>query len=209
MPSNNTGYIVKDLFKKYPDKIALMLNPYKLSDTQFKFKYAIDNGAFKRFDEKKFFNILDISKKHLEPMFIVCPDVVACHDRTLALWHYYYKRLKKYNYKIAFVVQDGCIPKKVPDEADWIFIGGSDEEKKLDSIKKYLCLDKPIHVGRVNNIKRVIAYEKMGITSCDGTGWMRGRDKKFYDLMTYLEGNIFKKYPLYKTLDKRSNILLY
>ena len=57
MPSNNTGRIVKDLFAKYPDKMALLLNPRNVSAHQLKFRHAMDNDCFNQFNEKQFFKV--------------------------------------------------------------------------------------------------------------------------------------------------------
>ena len=188
MPSNNTGKIVMDLFDKYPNKLALMLNPHRRSKTYFLVRNAIDNAAFSKFDQNIYFDFLNYSKEYgNNPMFVVCPDVVGCHDRTLALWNYYYKTLKDYDYQIAFVAQDGCTPDTVPDNADWIFIGGKDPWK-MDNIKNFVGLGKPVHVGRVNGIGRLKYCESLGVDSVDGTGWMRARDKQFYDFLEHLEG---------------------
>ena len=94
MPSNNVGQIVKDLFEKYPDKIGMLNNPFS-----FKKPYGIhafDNGCFVSFDVVKYFSCLIKLRLMLEkgfaqkPLFVVCPDVVGCHHRTLSLWHTYY-----------------------------------------------------------------------------------------------------------------------
>jgi len=188
MPSNNTGRVVKTLFKKYPSKMALLLNPQCIRPHQFKFRYAIDNNAFIKFDEKQFFKMLDTSLNYQRPLFVVSPDVVGCHDRTLALWHYYRNRLTKYKYPVAFVVQDGCQPENIPlNEVDWIFVGGTDPWK-MENLPRWVKLGKPCHVGRVNSIGRLRYCESLGVTSVDGTGWMRARDAKFFDLMEYFEG---------------------
>ena len=187
MPSNNTGRVVKDLYAKYPDKMALLLNPHCIRPHQFKYRYAIDNAAFNRFDEKQYFKMLDASTKYQKPMFIVCPDVVGQSDLTMALWNYYYPKLKKYNYPIAFVAQDGCEPKDIPNEASWVFIGGCDPWK-LDNFARFVGNGKPVHVGRVNSISRLLRCEREGVDSVDGTGWMRARDKKFYDFLEHFEG---------------------
>lgn len=186
MPSNNTGKVVKELFKNYPGKVALLLNPHCIRPQQFQFRYAIDNAAFSKFREDLYFKILNRSKEYQKPIFIVAPDVVGCHDRTLALWHYYFPKLKPYKYPVAFVAQDGCELQDVPDEADWIFIGGNDPWK-MDSIHKFIG-SRPVHVGRVNGIGRLKYCESLGVASIDGTGWMRARDKKFYDLLDYFKG---------------------
>lgn len=188
MPSNNTGKVVKELYAKYPNKLALLLNPNCIRPSQFSFPYAIDNAAFIKFEEEKYFKLLDTSKSYAPPMFITCPDVVGCHDRTLALWHYYYPILKKYNYKIAFVAQNGCTIDKIPAEANYIFIGGNDPWK-MDNVEHFMLDGRPVHVGRVNGISRLKTCERLGVASIDGTGWMRSRDKKFYDLIDWFAGD--------------------
>ncbi len=183
MPSNNTGRVVKKLIKNFPDKIALLLNPRNIRPHQLKIKHALDNDCFKKFDENKYFDALN---KVINPIFVVCPDVVGCHDRTYALWRYYYPKIKCYKFPIAFVAQDGCKPEFVPKESDWIFIGGKDPWK-MENIHKFIG-SKPVHVGRVNGIGRLKYCESLGVASIDGTGWMLARDKKFYDLMEYFYG---------------------
>ena len=186
MPSNNTGKICMELAQEYPDKIAFLFNPTRKSTKGFNFIYAVDNGCFSGFNEKLFFNYLDYLKSYKKPMFVVSPDVVGCHDRTLALWYYYYPKLKTYNYSLAFVAQDGCEPELVPKEADWIFIGGNDPWK-MENIHKFIG-SRPVHVGRVNGIGRLKYCESLGVSSVDGTGWMRARNKQFHDLMEYFVG---------------------
>jgi hypothetical protein len=183
MPSNNTGWIVRKIFKDYPDKIALLLNPRQIKPHQLHFRHALDNDCFNSFSEDKYFKALDKIK---DPLFIVCPDVVGCHDRTLILWKYYFPIISKYSYPIAFVAQDGCTPEDIPKEADWIFIGGNDPWK-MDNIYKFIG-DRPVHVGRVNGIGRLKYCESLGVQSVDGTGWIRDRGKRFHDFMEYFEG---------------------
>ena len=189
MPSNNYSHIIKDLIKKYPDLVAHLMSPDGWRNPIH--KYALDNGAFKQFNEEKYFAMLNMARKCERPMFVVVPDVVGCHDRTLALWNYYYERIDRYGYPMAFVAQDGCTPKTVPVEADWIFVGGLDPWKK-DNIYKFIG-DRPVHVGRVNSLWFLEYCESLGVASVDGTGWMRARDKKYYDFINWFEGNPQRK----------------
>jgi len=191
MPSNNTSKVVRELFDKYPDRIAILNNPTTIKYADM--PNAYDNGCFLRFDETLYFLGLE---KISNPMFVVCPDVVGCHDRTLALWRYYYPKIKQYNYPIAFVAQNGCIPETIPKESDWIFVGGLDPWK-MNNIEKFVNNGKPVHVGRVNSLARLQHCERLGVKSVDGTGWMMARDKKHYDLLDWFSGN-FKQKSLFE-----------
>jgi hypothetical protein len=189
MPSNNTGRIVNDLFDRYPGKIARLLNPDRRCASQHVGLYAVDCGAFKRFNESKFFTLLYDCKRNSPPMFVVCPDVVGCHDRTLALWRYYSPRLREYGYPLAFAAQDGCIPSTVPPDSDWIFVGGSNGWKS-SMVETFVSIGKPVHVGRVNSIGFVRYCESVGVKSIDGTGWMRARGRQFHDFLNYFNGEV-------------------
>jgi len=191
MPSNDTGPITQKFFKKYPDKIGILNTPFSWKNPREGVAWALDNACFKQFNEKKYFRMLEMSKSYQKPIFIVCPDVVGCHDRTLALWNYYYHKIDSYNYPIAFVAQDGCGLEDVPVEADWIFVGGLDPWKK-NNIHKFIG-DRPVHVGRVNSLWMLEYCESIGVASVDGTGWMRARDKKYYDFINWFEGDPQRK----------------
>ena len=186
MLSNNTGPVFRELWTRHSEKMALLLNPSRPNENAFRYRYAIDNAAFKKFDERAFFRMLTDASKHQKPLFVVCPDVVGCHDRTIALWHYYYPTIKTYGYPVAFVAQDGCSPGDIPDEADWIFIGGNDPWK-MENAHRFVG-NRPVHVGRVNGIGRLKYCESIGVASVDGTGWLRARGKQFNDIINYFKG---------------------
>ena len=186
MPSNNVGPIPRKFFKEYPDKIAQLFSPDGWSKP--KHQYALDNGAFKQFNEKKYFNMLLDATRYKKPLFCTVPDVVGCHDRTLALWWWYFDRINDFGYPMAFVAQDGCTIETVPNNADWIFIGGLDPWK-LENIHIFTEGTRPVHVGRVNSFARLEYCKRLGVKSVDGTGWMRARDKKYYDFIRWFEGD--------------------
>lgn len=150
-------------------------------------KYIVDNGAYSKFSEVKYFQLLDKSKAFHPPEFVVAPDVLGCHDRTLALWKWYYPLLKPFCYPLAFVAQDGC--QAVPEEADWIFVGGHDPWK-MANVERFVKDGRPVHVGRVNGWKRLKVCEMLGVTSIDGSGWFRDtmNGKRALQLTEYLEG---------------------
>jgi len=190
MPASNTSKLVKRYFKEYPDRIAQLMGPLYWKNPIH--KYALDNGCFTQFNELKYFNMLKrVYNFQEKPMFVTVPDVVGCHDRTLALWKYYFPKVIEFGYKTAFVAQDGCEPKDVPTQASIIFIGGLDPWK-MDNVYKFIG-DRPVHVGRVNTLKRLEYCESIGVTSIDGTGWMRARGKQYHDFIDWFEGNTQKK----------------
>ena len=151
--------------------------------------WAIDNGAFKGFDEDKFTRLLKKYVAHpFRPLFVAMPDVVADHETTLRLWSRWHRDLVPY-FNRAFVLQDGITDwHQVPwDYCEAIFIGGT-TEFKLSKTTKFLCdmaryMGKWVHMGRVNSFKRLqMAYE-MGCHSVDGSGFSRNR----HDLKKYLD----------------------
>jgi len=184
MPSNNVGEVVKNLFKDFPDRTGQLFSPDGWRPPIH--QYALDNGAFKQFDETKYFAMLDKSKSYPKPLWLVAPDVVGCASRTMALWNYYLPRLKEYDYPLAFVAQDGCEPEDVPD-CHCVFVGGNDPWK-IDNFERFVGVREWTHVGRVNSIARLERCERAGVDSIDGTGWMLARDAKFYGLMEHFYG---------------------
>jgi hypothetical protein len=193
MPANNTGQIVKDLHEKYPDKIGLLNNPFSIKKP-IKL-HAFDNGCFVKFDVAKYF--VGLIKLRLmyekgfaqKPMFVVCPDVVGCHTRTLSLWHSYYDQVKAFNFPVAFVAQDDCTPEAVPQQADWIFIGGAPGTGwKMNNVHKFIG-ERPVHVGRVNGKGRLETCLDLGVASVDGTGWFAYGGKQTKDFLRFFEGD--------------------
>jgi hypothetical protein len=139
--------------------------------------FAIDNGAFSRFDAKAFFSLLEREKPNRDRCkFVVAPDVVGSARRTGELFHHFYPKL--HGWKIALACQDG--QEDLP--IDWnlidaVFIGGTDKFKVSDGarqiVKAAQALGKWTHMGRVNSAERILLAEEWGIDSIDGTGLAR------------------------------------
>ena len=138
-------------------------------------RFAIDNGAFSKFELKGFLSLL---KKH-EPRkdlcrFVAAPDVVGSARRTLECFKVWQPRLS--TWPVAFVCQDG--PRE-DLEVPWencaaVFIGGSTEWKNskcaADIVRASKIIGKWCHIGRVNTPGRYEKFKDMGADSCDGTG---------------------------------------
>lgn len=140
-------------------------------------RFAIDNGAFTRFDAKGFLSLLEREKPRRELCrFIAVPDVVGSARRTLESFHHWKNQLGQW--PLALVCQDGQEALPIPwDEIDAVFIGGSTEWKlsryAVECIKTAQLLGKWVHVGRVNTPTRFDRFEKLGVDSIDGSGISR------------------------------------
>lgn len=136
--------------------------------------FAIDNGCFSGFREKEFVSLLKREWLFKEKALFVCvPDKVGCHKTTLQMWEDHNHLCD--GFKKAFVAQDNY--EGMPDNADVLFIGGTNEFK--DSLAAYeacvlaLLENKHVHVGRVNGLDRFIKYNDLGANTCDGSGISR------------------------------------
>ena len=90
------------------------------------------------------------------PMFVVVPDVVGDFNETLREWDRWTTSgwLIEYGFELAFVAQDGCTPDDVPDNADWVFIGGT-PDWKTGNIYRFCKAHPKVHVGGVNTGRKL------------------------------------------------------
>lgn len=145
-------------------------------------KFAIDNGAFSKFNPADFLSLLkrESSRRGL-CRFVAVPDVVGSARRTIEVFEHWAPALTEW--PLAFVCQDGQEDLPVPwDRIAAIFIGGSTDWKMSSHaaacIKACKAIGKWCHVGRVNTPARFEYFDKLGADSIDGTGlsrysWMR------------------------------------
>jgi hypothetical protein len=144
--------------------------------------FAIDNGAFGRFNPEGFRKCLakHYDRRHL-CRFVAAPDVVGSARRTLEAFDFWREELPRW--RKALVAQDWIESLPIPwRDIDAIFIGGSTEWKlskhAADVIRAAVICGKWVHVGRVNTPARFEYFEELGADSIDGTGlarysWMR------------------------------------
>jgi hypothetical protein len=152
--------------------------------------FAVDNGAFARFDEKAFLSLLERLKPHRDNCrFVTLPDVWGSALRTSELFDAWFPNLD--GWRIAYVCQDG--QDKLPirwDLIDAIFVGGSNDWQHSLGLKQIIqtakILKKWVHVGRVNTADRFQYFEKLGVNSVDGTGIARysGMRNKLHEKAT-------------------------
>lgn len=151
-------------------------NPPKM----FKFRFAIDNGAwpaFKNnlpFDWEGFQSLVDMHGAAAD--FVVIPDIVAGGTASMEFSKQWIDRLKHFHL-ILFAVQDGMSTGDVGailrrHENMGIFLGGS-TEWKLKTMYGWgmvaHALGRYYHVGRVNSVRRIRLCAEAGAHSIDGT----------------------------------------
>ena len=146
--------------------------------------FAIDNGAFSRFDKAAFLALLKReAPRKARCRFVAVPDVVGSARRTLEVFEYWHVLPCLKGWPLALVVQDGQEHLPVPWQTiSAVFIGGTTAWKMSlaaeQLIKTAQLLDKWVHVGRCNTPARYEHFAALGADSMDGTGlaqytWMR------------------------------------
>jgi len=172
---DNSPEKVKKYMEQRPDIFCGQLLTPLTGYSNFGGSYALDNGAFSRFDKEKFQKMIERDKNHKSNLlFIVCPDVVGDFRRTLELFKYKIKFIP-HGFPVALVAQDGAENMDIPwDQFSCLFLGGRDPWK--DSVqaqaivKTAKVLGKHVHIGRVNTFERWKLFSDLGADTCDGSG---------------------------------------
>jgi len=144
--------------------------------------FAIDNGAFSRFNASAFESLLDREfTRRKQCRFVAVPDVVGSARRTREVFDHWFQFISQW--PLALVAQDGQGAIEIPWKLiEAIFIGGSTEWKLGNEARQVIraaqAVGKWVHVGRVNRPGRFEYFEALGVDSIDGTGlsrytWMR------------------------------------
>jgi hypothetical protein len=199
MLSNQTGANFCYLAGKYEkyELIGHLYSPGAHTGPYAFFPYALDNGAYGAYKNKTTWD-RDGWIRHLRwaalsgqrPLWVLVPDVVANRDATLFYWEAFSPLVRDHGYRPAFAAQDGMSFEDVPDDDCVIFIGGEDEWK--DEAIGPWCRRFPgrVHVGRVDEMNRLMRCYRAGAVSVDGTGWWHKKAKaqsaQYIQLLEYL-----------------------
>lgn len=159
-------------------EVGQLLTPltrYRLRDASK--PWAIDNGAFAKFDGKAFLSLLKREESNRDGCrFVTVPDVVGSARRTLEVFDYWQPGLA--GWPLALACQDGQEILPIPwTQITAVFLGGSTNWKcgphATHIIKAAQAMGKWVHVGRVNDPGRFDHFDKLGVDSIDGTGLAR------------------------------------
>jgi hypothetical protein len=182
--ANNTGHEAKRLAATFPGHVGHLLSPGGWRRPDPAFPYAIDNGAFaawtagRPFDADAFLGLLArVKREPVQPEWVAVPDVVMDRGATLSMWQHWAPVVADLGVPLAFVVQDGMKAVDVPTEAQMVFVGGSTPWKWL-TLPMWCEQGRRVHVGRVNTAKRLRQCARLGVESCDGTGYFKGNRRQ-------------------------------
>lgn len=207
MPANASNALVHFLAGLKPGSIGWLVGPSARTKTKLRdwIPYALDNDAFTSFSKNREwseFEWVELLKwarqSGLCPRWAIVPDVVGDKDSTLEKWSRYASVVDVFGFKKAFAVQDGMTPEDVPNEAEVVFVGGT-TEWKWRSLPMWCENFDRVHVGRVNEIRRLATCSALGVESVDGAGWFRATDsgRQALALRTWIEGGFVSEPELF------------
>lgn len=193
--ANHSSPSLHYLAGKY-GRIGWLLGPKSFKRSLFPWlPVAYDNDAWSAFqndeewDEGAWIDMIhEIRKRSIKPEWVLCPDKVGDKEHTLKNW--FSLRCNLSGFKTAFAVQDGMVPQEVP-LCDVIFVGGS-TKWKWKTLSMWTGAFPRVHVGRVNTVGKLIACERLGVESVDGTGWFRRPPDEWYGDLEYYFQRRFK-----------------
>jgi len=193
MPSNNSGAVCCELFRRFPGRLAHLQSADSLRVPKFGLNWSLDNGVFgaftkgKEWDETNFYAWLEAHSSR-RPDWVVVPDSVGNAQKTIHMWNEHAPRVRSFGNPVAFVAQDGMTRENIPtiNPPDILFVGGT-TEWKWKSLPHWCASFPRVHVGRVNTERLLWMAHRAGAESADGTGFFRGDQKQLDGIIRYLE----------------------
>lgn len=194
MPANQTNELVH-LWSALYGNVGHLYTPARKERIRPWLPYVLDNGRYAdtmngiAFDEDAFVRFVEsFVFREIQPLWIAVPDVPFNGEETLDWWEIWAPRLRSYDVPLALVVQNGMTPDVVVpllSKGDVIFVGGS-TEWKWATVESWASAWDRIHVGRVNSPEKLTYLKGLGVESCDGSGWFRGKSPQVVGLGRFL-----------------------
>ena len=170
-------YLSGGITTMLPPDIGLMLTPNKGNVPWTDRMWAADNGCFTQpetYSDDRYLRWLAWRGDHaVRCLFATAPDVVGDAAATIERSLPMLSRIRNEGYPAALVAQDGLVEADVPwAETDVLFLGGT-TEWKLGHAAAVLAeaaqrRGVPVHMGRVNSLRRLRIAQRMGCASVDG-----------------------------------------
>jgi hypothetical protein len=179
---------------KRPDRLGVLMTPragnrIPVSEATG-VPWAADNDCFNGLHPVRWLRFLaKIVESGSRPLWVACPDKVADAGETWRLYHLWAPVIHSLGLPVALVLQDGLEKFKwrasLPstwDELAAVFVGGSTEWKLSEYAERFVREAKErgklVHVGRVNSLKRIRHFARLGVDTFDGSGFSAWGDKR-------------------------------
>jgi hypothetical protein len=193
MPANQTNELVHLWAGRYPGSLGHLFTPARKDRVRPWLPYALDNGRFAEavngipFNESGFITHLErYAWLEQKPLWVVVPDVPFDGIETLKWWDIWEPRLRGFNIPLAIAVQDGMSVSDVLSIGpDVVFVGGT-TDWKWKTVADWANAFPRVHVGRVNSPSKLYELNSLGVESCDGSGWFRGKSPQVVALASFL-----------------------
>ena len=163
--------VIREKRKQFDFQFWQLRTPLTRYAIEGVYPYGLDNGCFSGALPAAWDRQLD-DARDCRPVFVCLPDVVGSARRTMDLFTHFERKTN--GLPRALVLQDGIGDVGIPwSLIDAVFIGGTDRFKLSDEAfagaRCARMLGKWVHVGRVNEIKRLSAWIDLA-DSIDGSG---------------------------------------
>ena len=166
---------------------------------------AADNGAFSGLNAEAFtLMLLRYWQAEVKLDWVAVPDVVGNASETFRFYGKWEPIVRGFKFPRSLVIQDGmgfddwlAYRKSI----DGVFIGGSTGFKLSRFVRTVVydarSLGIPVHMGRVNSMRRIRYAIDIGCTSCDGSGFSKWPDTRIPKAVRWIR----------KTLEERKTLL--
>ena len=172
---NDIGFLFG--MKSYCAKYLEMGTPVAFDNDNFGAHLRGATNWWEEQGERLWLRMLDKILGSCDPLFVLLPDVVANWGATLERAHRYQGEVKTRDLPIAVALQDGCDLEDVLALApDYVFVGGTTRWKwtQLPAIVKFAARHNiKVHVGRTGGRNRIRECLRLGVDSCDSTGFAK------------------------------------
>lgn len=179
---------------KRPDRLGVLMTPRNGNRipvaAQIPVVWAADNDCFQGLHPQRWMRFLaKILDSGSRPLWVACPDVVGDAGGTWRLYHLWAPVLRSLGLPVALVLQDGLEKLKhrasLPQEWDdlaAVFVGGSTgwklSEHAAGFVREAKARGKLVHAGRVNSLRRIQHFARLGADTFDGSGFSAWGDKR-------------------------------
>ena len=205
MPANSVGWFWHILARE-TGCIGHLYSPGAQTGPWPWFPYALDNGAFSCWDMKS--NVFNYEKwatvephwRELiywastatqRPRWAIAPDIPGNSEQTILRWTRYAGYIVARGLTPAVAVQDGMtvfdVRSLIP-KAEVICVGGT-TEFKWSTVEMWAKEFPRVHVLRCNSPSKLDYLNRLGVESCDGTGWNRGNKEQTSGLEVWARRN--------------------